>query len=209
MYCQRIQIRGNRLYLTDYRAVFFDRHYAPARIMPMLDVLRRHKIPDVDIVVAAVDEPRIKVSADAREWTRMVQRFAGSMRCEMTEPSPYPPPRPSGMSAEPQTLGSFALPLKDQRSRPSCRSLPRLAAAAALLLHRRPRALGLGVARFLLLHAAPAAQAAHSALVQAAPSDAAAGAHTRANNGSLNLIRPQRCPLTHQRCSLTHLSALL
>ena len=41
MYCQRIQVRQGRLYLTDYRAIFFDRHYAPARIMPMLEVMRR------------------------------------------------------------------------------------------------------------------------------------------------------------------------
>ena len=39
MYCQRIQVRQGRLYLTDYRAIFFDRHYAPARIMPMLEVM--------------------------------------------------------------------------------------------------------------------------------------------------------------------------
>ena len=42
--------------------------------MPLLDVLRRHSIPDVDIVVAAVDEPRIKTMADARDWSRTVAR---------------------------------------------------------------------------------------------------------------------------------------
>ena len=30
MYCMRAQIRSGELYITDYRAVFFDRHYAPA-----------------------------------------------------------------------------------------------------------------------------------------------------------------------------------
>ena len=81
MYCMRAQVRDNRLYIQDYRAVFFDRHYAPARIMPLLDVLRRHKIPDVDIVVAAVDEPRVKTIVDAREWSRTIQRFPGGLTC--------------------------------------------------------------------------------------------------------------------------------
>ena len=44
--------------------------------MPLLDVLRRHNIPDVDIVVAAVDEPRIKTMADARDWSRTVARYS-------------------------------------------------------------------------------------------------------------------------------------
>ena len=98
MYCSRIQVRNNHLYITDYRAVFFDRHYAPARVMPMLDVLRRHTIPDVDLVVAAVDEPRIKTSVDMREWSRLVSRYPGMQRCEGREakyadlPSSLPPP---------------------------------------------------------------------------------------------------------------------
>ena len=89
MYCSRIRIRNNRLYITDYRAIFFDRHYAPARIMPMLDVLRRHKIPDVDLVVAAVDEPRIKTLVDEREWTRTVLKYAGTLRCTGGFRNPY------------------------------------------------------------------------------------------------------------------------
>ena len=31
---QRLQIHKGSLWLTDYRAIFFDRHYAPARVMP-------------------------------------------------------------------------------------------------------------------------------------------------------------------------------
>ena len=81
MYCMRAQIRDNQLFITDYRAVFFDRHYAPSRVMPLLDVLRRHRIPDVDIVVAAVDEPRIKTLVDAREWSKTVTQYAGTLRC--------------------------------------------------------------------------------------------------------------------------------
>jgi hypothetical protein len=75
MYFMRAQVIHGELYITDYRAVFFDRHYAPARVMPMLDVLRRHAIPDVDIVVAAVDEPRVKAVVDAQEWPRTVLKY--------------------------------------------------------------------------------------------------------------------------------------
>ena len=42
MYCARLQVHDGRLYVTDYAAIFFDRHYAPARIMPLLATLRRH-----------------------------------------------------------------------------------------------------------------------------------------------------------------------
>ena len=36
MYCQRMQVHKGRLYLADYRAIFFDRHYAPSRVLPLL-----------------------------------------------------------------------------------------------------------------------------------------------------------------------------
>ena len=56
-----MQIYENKLFITDYRAIFFDRHYAPSRVMPLLDLLKHHpNLPAVDVVVAAVDEPRIK-----------------------------------------------------------------------------------------------------------------------------------------------------
>ena len=88
MYCMRAQVRNGELYITDYRAVFFDRHYAPARVMPLLDVLRRHKIPDVDIVVAAVDEPRVKMKVEKTEWTKAVLRYPGAaqLRKQLTTP---------------------------------------------------------------------------------------------------------------------------
>ena len=70
MYCTRIQVVANRLYITDYRAIFFDRHYAPARIMLLLELLKRRSIPDLDLVVAAVDEPRVKTKVESREWSR-------------------------------------------------------------------------------------------------------------------------------------------
>ena len=117
MYCMRAQIRNNELFITDYRAVFFDRHYAPARIMPLLDVLRRHKIPDVDIVVAAVDEPRVKVRVDAREWSRTILRYSGSLQCKggsyLTphgQRLPLPdPPAPTG-EGQKRAYGAASLP---------------------------------------------------------------------------------------------------
>ena len=55
-----VQIHKGKLYLTDYRAIFFDRHYAPARVMPLLAALRAHPdLPDVDIVVSGNDEPKV------------------------------------------------------------------------------------------------------------------------------------------------------
>ena len=58
MYCSRMQVIDGSLYLTDYRAVFFDRHYAPSRVMPLLETLRRNPtLPDLDIVVAGNDAP--------------------------------------------------------------------------------------------------------------------------------------------------------
>lgn len=77
MYCARIQVVSGELYLTDYRAVFFDRHYAPARIIPMLEIMRRHKLPDLDFVVAAVDEPRVKTLVHKLEWGRLVEAYPG------------------------------------------------------------------------------------------------------------------------------------
>jgi protein glucosyltransferase len=87
MYCQRYQIHKGRLYLTDYAAIFFDRHYAPARTMPLLDTLRRHPdMPDVDLVVAGNDEPRIfAVPGDLSQWSRTCKRWPGGG-------GPLPPP---------------------------------------------------------------------------------------------------------------------
>jgi hypothetical protein len=78
MYCMRAQVVSGNLYITDYRAIFFDRWYAPARVMTLLDTLRWHSVPDIDIVVAAVDEPRIKMSINDVQWTKTVQLYPGS-----------------------------------------------------------------------------------------------------------------------------------
>ena len=86
MYCQRFQIHNGKLYITDYAAIFFDRHYAPARVMPLLDTLRRHPdLPNLDLVVAGNDEPRVHaVPGDAHRWSRMCDRYCG--------PAARPPP---------------------------------------------------------------------------------------------------------------------
>ena len=79
MYCQRMQVHEGKLYLIDYRAIFFDRHYAPARVLPLLETLRRHpKLPNMDIVVAANDEPRVPaIAGDRRSWTKSCRRWPG------------------------------------------------------------------------------------------------------------------------------------
>jgi len=79
MYCQRMQIIDGALYLTDYRAIFFDRHYAPARIMPILETLRRHpNLPNMDLVVAGNDEPRVpSMPGDRYSWSKTCGRWPG------------------------------------------------------------------------------------------------------------------------------------
>lgn len=88
MYCLRVQVYQGSLYLTDYRAIFFDRQYAPSRVLPLLSVLRRHKIPDVDLVIAPNDEPRIKVKVHKRHWTRTCERYPGRHRGQNKLPPP-------------------------------------------------------------------------------------------------------------------------
>ena len=88
MYCMRAQVVSGRLYVTDYRAIFFDRYYAPSRVMPLLETLRWHpNLPDIDIVVAANDEPRIKTMADGRNpkyWARLCDKYPGIARSKVS-----------------------------------------------------------------------------------------------------------------------------
>ena len=79
MYCSRLQVVDGRLYITDYRAIFFDRHYAPSRIMPILETLRRNpRMANLDIVVAANDEPRVPaIPGDRTSWTKTCTRWPG------------------------------------------------------------------------------------------------------------------------------------
>lgn len=81
MYCSRMQVHKGKLYLTDYRAIFFDRHYAPARVLPLLETLRRHPhLPDMDLVVAANDEPRIPSQpGDRRSWSKSCRLWPGGL----------------------------------------------------------------------------------------------------------------------------------
>ena len=96
MYCMRAQVVSGRLYITDYRAIFFDRYYAPSRVMPLLETLRRHPhLPDIDLVVAAVDEPRVKTLVDPKWWTRLCDRYPGnrhSLSGQRRAPAVLPPP---------------------------------------------------------------------------------------------------------------------
>jgi len=105
MYCQRFQIHNGRLYITDYAAIFFDRQYAPARVLPILETLRRHPhLPNLDIVVAAVDEPRIRaIPGDLYQWTRTCSRWRGG------ELHNLPPPLFSSTTNE----NTFDLPWLD------------------------------------------------------------------------------------------------
>jgi hypothetical protein len=39
--------------------------------------MRRHELPDIDLVVAAVDEPRIKLRVGATLWNQAVAKYPG------------------------------------------------------------------------------------------------------------------------------------
>jgi hypothetical protein len=120
MYCLRAQVSRGRLYITDYRAIFFDRFYAPSRVMPLLETLRRHpNLPDVDIVVAAVDEPRVKTLVDAKWWTRLCTRYPGGTHNNRIE---LPPPLFSSTISRhhldlPWLDFSFFMPRKEHKLR--------------------------------------------------------------------------------------------
>ena len=45
-----VQVIDGRLFITDLRAIFFDRNYGPARIMSLLETLRRWPVPNFDAV---------------------------------------------------------------------------------------------------------------------------------------------------------------
>lgn len=70
-WCHRAQVIDGRLYITDIRAIFFDRHYAMARVMPLLLTLQRFKLPDLDAVFSGTDYPIMEVPRDAAHMHRM------------------------------------------------------------------------------------------------------------------------------------------
>ena len=73
-WCHRAQIIDGRLYITDIRSIFFDRHYAMARIMPILLTLKEHKLPDIDAVFSGTDYPIMEIPRAAAHMKRMYGR---------------------------------------------------------------------------------------------------------------------------------------
>jgi hypothetical protein len=117
MYCQRMQVRGGNLYLTDYRAIFFDRHYAPARVLPIMETLRRHPtLPDMDLVVAGNDEPRVpSMPGDRWSWTRTCGRWPGANQVGGSngKPGPGSGKMPPAIFASTNNRAVFDLPWID------------------------------------------------------------------------------------------------
>ena len=70
-WCHRAQVIGGRLYVTDIRSIFFDRHYAMARIMPLLLTMQRWPVPDLDAVFSGTDYPIMEIPRDAAHMARM------------------------------------------------------------------------------------------------------------------------------------------
>jgi len=70
-WCHRAQVIGGRLYITDIRSIFFDRHYAMARVMPLLLTMKRHAVPDLDAVFSGTDYPIMEIPRDAAHMGRM------------------------------------------------------------------------------------------------------------------------------------------
>lgn len=71
-WCHRAQVIGGRLYITDIRAIFFDRNYAMARVMPLLLTLKAWpNLPDLDAVFSGTDYPIMEIPRDAAHMMRM------------------------------------------------------------------------------------------------------------------------------------------
>jgi len=70
-WCHRAQVIDGRLYITDLRAIFFDRTYAMARVLPLLLTMQRFKVPDLDAVFSGTDYPIMEIPRDAAHMHRM------------------------------------------------------------------------------------------------------------------------------------------
>ena len=70
-WCHRAQVIDGRLYITDLRAIFFDRHYAMARVMPLLLTMKRWPVPNLDAVFSGTDYPIMEIPRDAAHMERM------------------------------------------------------------------------------------------------------------------------------------------
>jgi len=138
-----MQVIKGSLYITDYRAIFFDRHYAPARILPILETLRRHpNLPDMDLVVAGNDEPRVPSSpGDRFSWSKTCKRWPG-MNVVRGGPTGVLPP---AIFASTVNRAAFDLPWLDfawffprrphkLRTPPWSKLQPQLVAAGATVL---------------------------------------------------------------------------
>ena len=71
-WCHRAQIIGGRLYITDLRGIFYDRHYSMARVMPILETMRRWPgLPDLDAVFQGTDYPLSEIPRSAAHFHRL------------------------------------------------------------------------------------------------------------------------------------------
>ena len=72
-FCHRAQWIDGRLYVRDVRAIFFDRTYAMARVLPLLTTLRAYgrAIPDFDAVFHGTDYPIVEVPQGWRHAKRL------------------------------------------------------------------------------------------------------------------------------------------
>ena len=71
-WCHRAQVIDGRLYITDLRGIFYDRHYGAARVMPILETMRRWpKLPDLDAVFQGTDYPLGELPRSAAHMHRL------------------------------------------------------------------------------------------------------------------------------------------
>ena len=67
--------------------------------MPLLETLRRNpNLPNMDIVVAGNDEPRVPaIPGDRHSWSKTCTRWPGSggKKHAAPHPNPYPNPHPN------------------------------------------------------------------------------------------------------------------
>ena len=66
-WCHRAQVINGRLYVTDLRSIFFDRHYAMARVMPLLLAMKHFAVPNLDAVFSGTDYPIMELPRGKRQ----------------------------------------------------------------------------------------------------------------------------------------------
>eukprot|EP00854_Cymbomonas_tetramitiformis_P016657 gene16657-19789_t len=65
----RAQIINQRLYIEDIKALWFLRDYTPSRVQMLVEVLRRHKVPDLEAVFNSGDYPVMLVPRNPKHMT--------------------------------------------------------------------------------------------------------------------------------------------